>query len=230
MRRFSLLLLLAFAVPASPATAACGCPNAAGSETPLLSVASGIAEWVVCGEAVGKDGDRLLVAELEVRRCGEAEPAFQCAALQTCRLERRVGALVVIELEELPFGQDWEWIDVPSVEHVITLGADGAAIDKARSVLAPPRVSAADTERIHAGVRGWEGLDADAQEDLLYQTLALALGNDTKARQNLTMLRGLTWVGNLEDAYDEVVEIYEAYAERSGRVPSLAPATPAPPP
>lgn len=223
MRLWFSLLLLSLLRFSSPAGAACGCPAAAGDETPLVSVAVAAAELVVCGKPVGQDADRLMVAELEVRRCGAGAPVFQCAALQTCRVERRVGALVVTELEELPFGKDWEWIEVPSVEHVITLAADGSPSDKARSVLSPPRVSTADTERIYAGVRTWEGLDEDAQEDLLYQTLVLALGNDAKARQNLTMLRGLTWVGNLEDAYDEVVEIYEGYAERTGRVPSLSP-------
>lgn len=223
-----LLFLLSLGLFRLPVAAACGCPEAAGDESPLLVALAGKSELIACGRKVGQETDRLLVAELEIRRCGHAEPMFQCAALQTCRLEQRAGALVVTELEELPFGRDWEWIEVPSVEHVITLAADGANVDQTRSVLSPPRVSPADTERIHAGVRGWEGLGEERQEDLLYQTLALALGGDEKARQNLTMLRGLTWVGNLEDAYDEVVEIYEDYARRTGRVPSLSPPPPVP--
>lgn len=226
MRRWVALVFVSLPAFAPPAGAGCGCPAAGGDEAPLATVAAGTTEIVACGRAVGQDADRVLVSELAIRRCGVAEPVFECAALQTCRIERRVGALVVTELEELPFGLDWNWVDVPSVEHVIRLAGDGSVATKSRSVLAPPRVAPADVERIHAGVRAWDGLGEEAQEDLLYQTLALALGGDAKARQNLGMLRGLTWVGNLEDAYDEVVEIYEGYATRSGRVPPLA----APPP
>lgn len=219
--------LLLFAVTLSAAgpspAAVCGCPAASGDETPLATLEVATTTLVACGERLGEDADRLLVAQLEVRRCGSSEPVFECAALQTCRLERRVGALVVTELEELPFGKAWEWVDVPSVEHLITVAADGTLAEKSRSILAPPRVAPADVARIHAGVSAWDGLDAEAQEDLLYQTLALALGGDVKARQNLLMLRGLTWVGNLEDAYDEVLEIYEGYAARTGRLPSLQP-------
>ncbi|MDX2000252.1 MAG: hypothetical protein SF066_21240 [Thermoanaerobaculia bacterium] len=217
------LLLLSLPLLSPPLGAACGCPAAAGDETPVFAVGLGATELVACGRRVAQDADRWLVAELEVRQCGTAGAVFQCAALQTCRVEQRVGALVVTELEELPFGKDWEWVDVPSVEHVFSLGADGQVTQKSRSVFTPPRIPAADVTRIHAGISAWDGLEVEAQEDLLYQTLALALGGDVKARQNLVMLRGLTWVGNLEDAYDEVVEIYEGYAERTGRLPRLAP-------
>jgi len=223
MIRLLLPLLLA-STPPGP----CPCPESIGATAgaaPLLVVPGAPARGpglVACGHAEPGSNSAIRASEFEVFSCGHAEALLTFGALQTATLRRHGLSLEISELARWPFGNDWQWVDVPLWKYVVTPGAPPAV--RKEFLLAPPSLS---HERIATVLQDYsEALGSSGaprrNEALVGRVLAAALAGDPIARTVLAEMRDtLALDGAAAEIWQQAFETYQLYARLTQTVPVI---------
>lgn len=226
------VLMLAAAASGDPSSSPCECPRSIGASAgapPLVVVVDpeGRDALLACGYLDERISQRRVIgSEFEVFRCGSDSSILTFGALQTCTLEAEPTGLTITELTRWPFGPDWTWVDVPLWEYRVFVAPERPI--RKRFVLSAPELTAEQIEttlqQVDSAKQDWEPSKADIDkiEELVGRTLAAALTGNEPARRNLgSMSKELGLDGHGAEVYSEAFEVYQSFANETGKVPPL---------
>ncbi len=164
----------------------------------------------------------LVVCRNDVYKCGEHRPILSYGSTDSCSVVSVPGKLSIIEYSRWPFGKDWKWFEVPIWE--LTILVDSTIAKTKRMALIPPTLS---SNQIDEAIRQYNeckkfGSVGEDYENLIGKILAVALSNNKYIIEELPgMRKELHLDGHSSEMYSEALEIYQAYAKETGKVPIL---------
>jgi hypothetical protein len=184
----------------------CACPK--DFELLLSVLAEDIPpRMIACGQRDAEDGSaKRGIFEVSVIRCDTRGVVFGLDSMQRAVVEGRAGEIVVTEVQYLPFGRGWAWIDVPWFETRIRVSAPGEISRTETFVMKAPEIPQKEVRRVVMSVQLKAREVCD--EALVGKLLTAALTGDPQARQTLARFdRHCRLDGHLGELYSEAVEI-----------------------
>ena len=103
----------------------CGCFNGIGSsekDQPILSVGFSNGQKIsVCGYEQKKlSANEVFITEFNIFDCETGKSLVEYGAAKNCKINVEEGVVEIIELKNLPAGENWEWMQVPiGIEQVL---------------------------------------------------------------------------------------------------------------
>jgi len=197
----------------------CLCPAGVGAYTgdkPFLSVesAENSIKVILCGYVMKNiDSQTIIATEFEVVPCGIGKPLMQVGALDQCRIKKEDAGVDVIEFERLPFGKDWEWIDVDYFHYRITFVEPDRIIVDRTFVFSPPMLSESQIEDA-LNIYEQQKDNPKYDEAFPYIMLAAAIsGNEEATNKFLAMMEELKLDGAMAEFFMDALGIYRTYKE-----------------
>jgi hypothetical protein len=221
VRVFAALL---FALCGANAAADCRCPDAARSRNLLMTVETDAhAGLVACGYEDERRPDSVVASEFQIFRCGHPEPLLEFDALQTAALRNTGAALQVTELERWPFGKEWQWVQVPVYEWL--LSPHDPRPEFPRIFPPAPAVTRREIEAFIREYKQWISIPGNERSyDLAEQFVArlftsAVAGEDEADALFLTMRDDVELDGAAAEIYGQARATYDVWREARRRLP-----------
>ncbi len=216
MRTWSLSILgaLLFARGVS----GCVCPPTAASQEMIVAVTTGAGAsgLVACGDKEFDQRGSITASNFEVFNCGARQPILYFDAVVTARLYSHRGTLQIVQIAKWPFGEEWQWLDVPVLEWWLQ-PADGAA-PPPRLVAPRPSVTLAQVNKFLAEYRQMVRGRRAADEEIVARLFAAAMtGNHEAALLFRTMREDARLDGAAGETYSYAQETFLARWGRGRR-------------
>lgn len=227
-----LTLLIAFISVKSSATE-CICPDSIGAEAgskplAILKSQNELNSIIVCGYLDKQiEPNSVMASEFQVFRCDTKESLLTFDALQNCSIKVNGTELVITELKTCPFGQSWQWIDVPYKKTVIKIIPQNKYEIKESMILTPPQLS---NETIKKGLnylesfRNKKDIGPETQGKLIGIALAIALNGNKQGQKYLGEMgewEDIRVSASGSEVYYDAIDVYNSYSDATEKVPHI---------
>jgi hypothetical protein len=159
----------------------CNCGQPYTEDKPVMNVKIGNTNLTICGALMQRQSpNSIKISEFTISNCQTAEALRFYRAVKTCQVTYNGNSLEIVELDRLPVGKRFQWIQTPYLKTKLSEKSGNPVFSDEQLILDLSNITASDIDSFVKGLPNYKGKGYfDEMESLIGKLLICSMkGNE----------------------------------------------------